>query len=87
MRDSFLPDNDSELIAHFANGTATAKKGADFDCELSIDMADFSSLITGAADFRDLYNYSRATLSDLSCLEDVDSLFRVHGRPICTTAF
>ena len=87
LRDSFLPANESSYLIGFSDGKVSLGGNISANVEIGIDVADFSSLILGAADFADLYNYSRATISDLTYVDRLDALFRVRHRPVCLTSF
>jgi predicted acetyltransferase len=87
IRDSFIPENDGSYILHVDGGRAKIVDDGLSDFEVTMDISDFSSLIMGAVDFRSIYNYSRATISDNEYVETVNRLFATDHKPICMTAF
>lgn len=85
--DSFTPENSGSTIVHFASGRPKVMgEGDGWDVEITMDIAEFSSLLVGAVDFTSLYNYSLAGVSDEKYLAAIDRLFRA-PKPICFTAF
>jgi predicted acetyltransferase len=87
VRDSFFSENDGSVVVHFTRGRPAVQKHGDYDVEVGLDVADFSSLIMGAVRFSSLYDYSLAEISDLSAIDTIDRLFRTERKPICTTPF
>lgn len=87
IADSFLPENDGATIVHFNQGRAQVRPDGDYQVELRMDIAEFSSLLVGAVDLKSLYRYGLANLSDPSYLDTLQRLFAVESRPICTTPF
>jgi predicted acetyltransferase len=87
VRDSFLPENDGSTLVKFADGRpeVLAKGKADF--EVSLDVAEFSSMVLGAIPFRTLYEYGLAEITDSARVVTVDELFKTERGPICTTMF
>jgi predicted acetyltransferase len=85
--DTFYPINDGSTIIHFAAGTPELKEnGATFEVEIKMNVAEFSSLIMGAIQFKTLYDYGLAEISDKMYLLKVDKLFQC-SKPICMTEF
>jgi predicted acetyltransferase len=87
ISDSFLPANGGEYTAVFQAGGACVVKDEKEDTTLSIDIADFSSLLMGVVPLRRLCTYGLATLSDPTCLDRLDRLFTVREKPVCYTGF
>ncbi len=50
-------------------------------------MAEFSSLLMGSVRFSSLYRYGLAEISDQGAVDQIDKLFGVAAKPICTTPF
>ncbi|VAW34560.1 hypothetical protein MNBD_CHLOROFLEXI01-4530, partial [hydrothermal vent metagenome] len=69
------------------NGSAILNPNAQPDVEIGLDVAEFSSLITGATTFRQLLAYGLATISDVSFADVVHQLFYTPHKPLCTTPF
>jgi predicted acetyltransferase len=87
IRDSFQPENDGSVIVHFAGGLPTVKSEADgWDVQVTMDVAEFSSLLMGAVDFSSLHRYGLAVVSDEKRIATLDRLFRA-PKPVCLTAF
>ena len=72
---------------HFTGGQATVQDGDDFEVEIQLDVADFSSLLLGVIDFKHLYTYNQAEISDPAYLDTVQNLFYSQVKPICVTDF
>lgn len=86
VRDSFLPENDGSVVIAFQNGRATLPESGSFDVEMTLDVAEFSSLLMGAVDFQHLYAYNLAEISDPAAVPVVNRLFAA-PKPICLTDF
>jgi len=87
VEDSFLPENAGSMLLHFADGRLDLLDGGGHDVEVSLDIAEFSSLLVGAVDFRSLYKYGLVAISDASYVNVVDRVFEMRDRPVCTTPF
>ncbi len=87
LRDDFLPENAAPLVVAFRNGLPSIVSGVEAEVELHIDVAEFSSLVMGAVDFKTLERYGLATLSDERYRDIVQRLFATEEKPICSTRF
>ena len=88
LADSFLPENTGEYGLGFVNGRFHPLHPTDpSDITIRLDVAEFSSLITGAIGFKQLYNYGLADISDPAWLEPVHRLFWTENKPLCLTSF
>jgi predicted acetyltransferase len=59
----------------------------DYEASIAMNIADFSSLLTGAVGFRSLLNYGLAQLSDRAYADKVHRLFAVEHKPRTDTWF
>jgi predicted acetyltransferase len=87
ISDSFFKKNAGSYFVKFNNGRAELRKGGRFEAEIKLDISDFSSLIMGAIDFRSLYQYGLAGISDTKYLVAVNRIFLTESRPVCMTEF
>lgn len=87
VRDTFLPENAGSTLIYFEQGRATLPATGEYDVEVTLNIAEFSALLVGAVDFRRLYTYGLAEISDVGYLDTVQRLFAVTQKPICLTAF
>ena len=87
LKDSFLPQSRPSVAVRFENGLPHIEGDGKCDVEVSMDIADFSSLIMGTVELRSLYEYGLAEISDETYLEIVGKIFRVEQKPICHTMF
>lgn len=87
LTDTFLPENGGSYPFSIKGGRAEPAAGGEADIEVGMDISDFSSLAVGAVDFRRLYAYGRATISDPGHVMTVDRLFHADIRPWCLTHF
>ncbi len=95
LRDSLLPENEGEYVVAFVDGKATMMiDTAVYDVAIEIDVAEFSSLVVGAATFARLYQYglvkilAEITLSSLeTAVFLLNRLFAVAEKPICLSRF
>ncbi|MBU3127867.1 GNAT family N-acetyltransferase [Clostridium tagluense] len=85
--DSFIPENCDSYVIHFNNGNSLLVQNDDYDVELTIDIANFSSLITCAVDLKSLYKYGHVRLSDEGYLNTLNILFSSDEKPLCMTDF
>ncbi len=82
ITDSFLPENDGNLIVNFSNGEAKVINTAEsYDVEIKMNVANFSSMIMGVIPFKKLYDYGLADISDHEYLEGVNELFLTESPP------
>jgi predicted acetyltransferase len=87
LTDSFWPVCAGRWNLVVENGRATLNPNAESDVEISLDIAEFSSLITGATTFRTLLAYGLAQISDVTYANTVHQLFYTANKPVCHTAF
>ena len=86
IADSFFPEHAGATVVAFENGVASVTEGA-ADVEVTMDIAEFSSMFMGAVRFRSLHNYGLATISDASQADRVDRTFACPERPVCWADF
>ena len=87
ITDSFIPANSGSYIIHFDQGTARLRQKAAFEVEVRIDISEFASLVMGVVDFRSLWKYGLADISDTGYIETVNGIFLCDTKPVCTTMF
>ncbi|MDH4158516.1 MAG: sterol carrier protein domain-containing protein, partial [candidate division Zixibacteria bacterium] len=87
IRDSFFPKNDGARVIHFADGRARLVPRGDYDVEVTMDVADFSSMLMGAVTFEKLYEYCLTDISDAAHIGTVNRIFYREHKPICMTTF
>ena len=87
MRDTLLPENAGSTIVHVENGRARVVESGEFDVEVKIDIAEFSALLVGSADFIGLQRLGLAEISDERYLRTVHRVFLTDCKPVTTTAF
>ena len=82
-----MKGREDKLVIHFKDGKPSVKKHADHEVEVSIDIADFSSLLMGSVDYRTLFEYGLSDISDEHYVDTVTRIFQVEQKPICHTIF
>jgi predicted acetyltransferase len=87
VSDSFSQKNDRVITAHFRNGKPAIIKTADYDVELRMNIAEFSSMIMGAVTFKQCYKHGLAEISDIKYLERIHKLFYLETKPQCLNWF
>jgi predicted acetyltransferase len=87
VTDNFYPANAGSTVVCFTDGRPSVSKGKRYDAEIKIDISDLSSLITGAVDFRHLYRFGLAEISNEQYIQQLDRLFRIDEKPLCMTQF
>ncbi|MFX1537262.1 MAG: enhanced intracellular survival protein Eis [Promethearchaeota archaeon] len=86
ITDTFLPENHRSIIVHFENGKAKVKKD-EFEVEISLSVAEFSSLVMGVITFKELYQYGLVKISAPTYVEIINNIFLAKEKPICLTQF
>jgi predicted acetyltransferase len=87
IEDSLLKENEGSIIVNFENGLATISNKEDYEVEIALNIADFSSLITCAVSFKSLYKYGRAQISNKEYINAVNNIFCSEEKPVCFTRF
>jgi len=87
IRDSFLKENEGSVIVNFKEGFPEISEEEEFDVEISLDVADFSSLITCTVSFKSLYKYGRVKISKEEYVNKVNNIFSSDEKPVCLTRF
>lgn len=89
IRDTLMPENDGSVVVRFGDGRVRMSEGDGIaaDVEVSLNVADFSSLIMGCVDIERLASYGLATLSDAGYIGTLSRLFHARRSPVCTTLF
>lgn len=85
--DSFLPENNDQVVVHFDHGQPSLVRQGQHDTEIRLDVSDFSSLIMGVISFRQLFAYGQAEISEVGYIDQVSRLFATDSKPICMTTF
>lgn len=85
--DSLFLENQASYVINFKNGKALLVQDNNYEVELIINIADFSSLITCAVDLKSLYRYGQAKISDEKYLNTLNALFSSDEKPLCMTNF
>ena len=88
ISDSLYPVNDGSTIIRFQNGYPdVCSPASDYDCEISMNIADFSSLFAGAVTLRKLILFGLATISETSYIDIADRALSYFEKPQCFTGF
>ena len=88
VKDNFVPENNDELFIYFNNGFATINKDmTNYDVQIQLDIANFSSMIMGVISFEKLYTYGLADISNLDYLAKVTKVFLVEQSPMTIEQF
>lgn len=88
IKDTFLKANNKPTVVWFENGLPTLKSAnSKTDVTLTIDTADFSSMLLGAVDLKSLHDYRLAKLSNEKYLDTLHKLFSRDEKPICLHQF
>jgi predicted acetyltransferase len=87
LRDSFAGKNEESMTVEFKDGHPRLNNRAAGDVRIHLDIAEFSSLLVGAVDYRTLHNYGLSQISDRSFVDVVTDTFRVDQKPVCHTTF
>lgn len=87
IRDSFLPANAGSTVVHFTEGRAQVVPGGYFEVEVSLNVEDFSALVMGSVDFKALYRYGLATVTNAEYVRTLQRLFAAESKPVCFNRF
>jgi len=87
LKDSFLPENSGSTLIQFKGGEAKVLDRGRYDVEAAMNVEWFSSLIMGVVDFRALWTYGLATVSDIARVETLDRLFHSREKPVTMEEF
>lgn len=87
LTDSFWPVCAGSWNLVVENGRARLNPNVQPDVSISLDIAEFSSLVTGATTFRTLLAYGLAQISNANYIDTIQQLFYTPNKPICHTAF
>lgn len=87
VMDSLLAKNNQQLIVEAVNGTIKMKESDSYDVEVTIDVAELSSLIMGVVTVQELFMLSRIQISDIQYLQALQQFFYVFEKPTCISAF
>lgn len=88
VSDSFLPENAGTWLLVVADGRLHLEAaGSPYDVALSLDVAEFSALLTGAVEFHTLARLGLAQLSDAAYAAVIQKMFYTELKPICMTSF
>ena len=87
IEDSLYPGNAGTYYFNFKNGAIIFPKDKKFEVEISIDIAEFSSMVMGIIGFDKLYNYNLAEISDTAYIKTVADIFKTSTKPYCVSQF
>ena len=85
--DSFLKENDGIYYLEVKKGKIKLVENKEYDIEIEIDIAGFSSMVVGSINFNDLVRYGLVKISDLKFINKVNNTFTLISKPICMTYF
>ncbi|MCX7746537.1 MAG: GNAT family N-acetyltransferase [Clostridia bacterium] len=87
ISDNFYMEKNQTVLLYLENGIQVHPNGDTYDVEISMDVSDFSSLITGAVNFKSLYKYGLASISSPDYVDTVNRIFHTEDKPVCTIGF
>lgn len=87
ISDSFFAPNHGAITVRFDDGRPSVIEAANFDAEIRLNVAEFSSMVMGAIRFRELVTYGLAEISNPDYVDRVDYLFATRYKPITLSAF
>ncbi|MFX1517188.1 MAG: enhanced intracellular survival protein Eis [Promethearchaeota archaeon] len=88
IHDTFLAENSGAYIVHFQNGNPQIVSSKDdYDVEIALDIARFSSLVMGAINLKKLHQYGLIEISEKSLLRSLDRLFKTDEPPFTIEPF
>ena len=87
INDSFIPENNKPFLLEFINGQCVVIADGTPDVEISIDIAEFSSMIMGCTSLKSLVKYGKSQISDTKKLDEISRAFSLDEKPVCVTYF
>jgi predicted acetyltransferase len=87
IRDSFLPMNQGSTLLQFSDGEVKILDHGRYDVEATMNVEWFSSLIMGVVDFRSLWTYRLAQVSDDAKVGNLHRLFHSRDKPVTMEEF
>ncbi|WP_179884814.1 enhanced intracellular survival protein Eis [Bacillus sp. AFS015802] len=87
IQDELQSDDSKNFTVTFSDGTITSFHEHPVDTVVKMETPEFSSMIMGAVNFRTLYKWGKAKLSNPEYVPHINNLFQTEGRPMCTKAF
>ncbi len=87
VMDSLLIENNQQLIIEAVKGTIKILESGSYDTEVTIDIAELSSLIMGVVTVQELFMLSQIKVSDEQYLQALQQFFFVIEKPTCLSAF
>ncbi len=87
LLDTFLPQNQGARVVHFEGGRGRVVDDEPAEVAISLDVAEFTSMLMAAVGFRKLHTYGLATISDHEYIDRIDRLFAYPQKPVCVTPF
>lgn len=85
--DTFLSEENITHIIRIKDGELTITDENVYDFEIEIDISDLSSLLMGAIDVTQLYQYGLLKIDNIDYLATIEKIFKYRKEPICLTAF
>ena len=82
-----MPENAGSLLLRIQPGRIRLLDQGTADAEISLAIEDLSSLLSGTVDFRSLFHYGLAEISNHAYVDAINRLFAVEQKPMCVTGF
>ena len=88
IEDDFFEDNNGLLKVAFVDGRPSLlSEEADVDVKVTMNIANFTSLVLNCVGIKSLVRYGQCQVSDLSYLSQLSKLFSGEEAPLCMTRF
>ena len=87
VTDNFIPENNKTFTLKFENGRCTIDDSAEPDMKMAIDIAEFSSVVMGCANLKQLVKYGKARVGDATRLDELSRAFALDEKPVCVSYF
>jgi len=87
VNDSFVMENNRPFLLEFKDGQCEIIDSGVPDVEVSIDIAEFSSMVMGCTNLKSLVKYGKAYISYANKLDELSRAFSLDEKPLCVTSF
>lgn len=87
IKDDLQSEESKEFTVNFSKGEIKNFEEHQIDTVIKMGIAEFSSMMMGAVNFRSLLKWGKAEISNPEFVNRINGLLQTEERPVCTKAF
>ena len=87
INDIFMNNSKHKFTIAFDRKGHKIIKQNSADIKISMDIAEFSSMIVGAIDLKTLYRYGLVEIKNAGKIDEINNIFKTMEKPFCLTDF